>query len=111
MLRFDPYLIRRSIRLAVQRFRRGWDDSETWSLDYTTACFMLPRLRRFREIRKSYPNGLTSEEWDAILDEMIFAMNYIVRCENEWVSYDQDEAERVQKGLELFGEHFRNLWS
>ena len=33
-----------------QRWTRGFDDSETWSLYDTIARFILPRLKRFKEI-------------------------------------------------------------
>lgn len=36
----------------VQRRYRGWDDSDTWSLDCTMARLMLPRLQRLRKIGK-----------------------------------------------------------
>jgi len=35
-----------------QRLKRGFDDSETWNLDYVFVNFMLPRLKRYYEIAK-----------------------------------------------------------
>ena len=33
-----------------QRIERGFDDSELWNLDYTIASFVLPRLKRLKEL-------------------------------------------------------------
>lgn len=43
-----------------QRWTRGFDDSETWSLDSTISYFILPRLKRFKEI---YNNGNKGAVW------------------------------------------------
>jgi hypothetical protein len=61
----------RDLKFLKQRIIRGWDDSETWSLDFTVAKFMLPRLIRFKELKCGYPCNLTKEEWDKILDEIL----------------------------------------
>ena len=98
----------RSWRYFWQRRIRGWDDSETWGLSGIIAKFTLPRLKRFKELNIGYPWPLTSEEWDAELDDMIYALEICVQEHTELV----DEADwfRVQHGLELFGVRFRDLW-
>ena len=101
--------IHRSIRYFWQRVTRGWDDSDTWSLDYTIAEFALPRLRRFKEINVCYPSDLDPESWDEILDDMIYAMEVT----SSELSFDLDggvDWKRVQKGHMLFGQYFRDLW-
>ncbi len=40
----------RSIRLLCQRLTRGWDDSETWNLDWEFQRWIYPRLLRFNEL-------------------------------------------------------------
>jgi len=42
----------------LQRLTRGWDDSDTWSLDVSVAKFLLPRLKRYRELRQGVPADL-----------------------------------------------------
>ena len=80
------YFIKRWIKHFYQRRTRGWDDSDTWSLDHTIAKFVLPRLKLFRKIDFGYPAGLTSEEWNWILDEMIWAMEFNASARNGKVS-------------------------
>ncbi len=97
-----------------QRRVRGWDNSDTWSLDWTMAKFILPRLKLFKEVNNGYPNGFTSEGWDEVLDKMIFAMT--AEADGSWNYYNEDVEEaraywdKVQEGLELFGTHFTDLW-
>jgi hypothetical protein len=65
------------------------------------------------------------KKWNETLDEIIFAMDYVANCrENNYYpkktwpekttreDYKELRAveERVQRGLELFGKHFRSLW-
>jgi hypothetical protein len=97
----------RAIRFAKQREERGWDDSETWNLDHSIATFVLPRLRRFRELDFCHPPHMSAEAWNAAVDDMIYGMEVCAadddfRPEIDW--------ERVRKGLSLFGENFRHLW-
>jgi hypothetical protein len=88
---------------------RGFTDSETWGLDTAIASFVLPRLVRFKTLNTGFPYGFTEKTWDKALDDMIYAMNY---CANEWSIKAEKKVNRnrVQKGCELFGKHFRHLW-
>ena len=101
--------LKRWIRFLGQRLWRGWDDSETWNLERTIAKFALPRLIRFKELNNGFPNDMTPEEWDAALDDIIFAMQYL----NPGAQYEQTDAvtaARVQRGLIRFGTSFSDLW-
>ena len=100
--------IPRWLRFFWQRRRRGFDDSDTWSLDSTVSEFVLPRLRRFKEVNIGYPGSLTPEEWDLILDKMIAAFEFGA-SEERW----DDKGEGYSKhkeGLELFSRYFWDLW-
>ena len=43
----------RKIRWFIQRRRRGFDARELWSLDYTIAKYIYPRLQAFNNLNKS----------------------------------------------------------
>lgn len=100
----------RSYKFWCQRRKRGWDDSDTWSLYTSIAEFILPRLIRFKEVNNGFPDNLTSEKWDEILDKMIFAMDYIAREDDTFGKELEDNWEKVQEGLDLFNEYFFDLW-
>lgn len=102
---------RRKIRFLWQRLTRGWDDSDTWSLDYQIAKFTLPRLKRFKEITNGYPADSAEVEWSAIIDKMIFAMELIVKSDGgSFLDETREDIDKMHEGLELFGTYFRNLW-
>ena len=97
-----------------QRLERGFDDSEMWSLDCTIAEFITPRLRVFKEHAKQigdHPRGITSEEWQEILSQMIegFAL---YPDHFHFPSEDADANwKKVDKALELFHKWFFKLWN
>lgn len=101
----------RSVKYFYQRRTRGWDDRELWNFDWTLAKYALPRLKRFKQETFAYPSGLTVEEWDHILDEMIWSFEYILtgQWDEDMVKWELDEA-RCSAGCELFGKYFRALW-
>lgn len=104
-------LLKRSLRFVYQRVIRGFDDSETWSLDHSLAKLILPRLKQFNKIRTGYPSDITDEEWEAILHEMIAAFEWFA-SDDRWNFGPEYEArfKKAQKGVELFAKHYHSLW-
>ena len=134
----------RNIRLwfvsTYQKFRYGVSNEECWSLDFTVAEFTLKRLRHFKKMRRfGVPMGKTEDEWEAILDELIWTFDYtcddtkynpiphvediMKTFEDDYVKSPEEELawkehfkiadelnERKRKGLILFAEVFENLW-
>ena len=74
------------------------------------ARFALPRLKRFKELNNGHPGRLTEEKWDAMLDDMIFAMECLSVSEVQEWEFCQVERERVNRGTRLFGKYFQALW-
>lgn len=100
---------------SEQLSQNGFSDTETWSLDSVISEFIVPRLIRFKEINNGYPYETTPEKWNEIIDDMIFAFQWNIECEDE--KYDaltneeqRKNWERHKRGLELFSKHFRDLW-
>ena len=70
------------IKRCFQRIFRGWDDSEIWSLDDTFYKWLLPRLKRFRELNICYPGDEkypTFESWDNELNDRIIELDLIIK--------------------------------
>lgn len=154
------YSCRWNIKCAYQKIRYGVSDDDVFSLYHRIAKFIVPRLKYFKETgRKGIPVEFLSpdyhllneqemeiaekkanDEWAAILDEMIFAFEYIIDDEKhapfpdillkrwdknefnhprtteeeqawkEYISLSEKLEERKKKGLELFHKHYENLW-
>jgi len=103
----------RQKQYAKQRMTRGWDDTETWSLDTTIADFILPRLKRFREVQHGYPHGETAESWNVKLDAMIRAFTLVSTTFEVDDSTPKQIAKNFReqkKGLKIFSEYLGCLW-
>ncbi len=98
-----------------QRRKWGFDERELWSLDDTIAKFVLPRLKVFRNNTGGYPGVFSGdpkgqEKWEAIIDQMIFGLNYVASGDC-YKFLDDKTHKKAQKGLRLFGEWFMDLWN
>lgn len=99
---------------AQQRLERGFDDSDTWSLDYTLACWLLPRLKRFREVTPAVPSSLPNmEAWQEILEKIEFSLQCTIDDlkplgQQKLVPLDQHP--RWAEGYKLLGEWMMALW-
>lgn len=90
-----------------QRMERGFDDSETWGLDYTVASFIIPRLERYQELaneRLARDKQLIRE-----VDMLLEAMKLIVKDEGSHL-WNEKEKDIVTQGLALFPKVFTTLW-
>lgn len=93
---------------AKQRAKRGWDDSDTWSLDDTIVEFVLPRLKRFKKLNNGYPGEFHSlKEWNKILSKMI--RGFKLAKKGAYNMSDQEKLES-QEGINLFAQYFFYLW-
>jgi hypothetical protein len=90
-----------------QRHQRGFDDTELWNFDATIAKFLLPRLKRFKEITIGIPFEFSSiEEWYNELDKIITAFQLIVDDD----VFEVDSKLKIDEGLDTFRKYFFNLW-
>lgn len=101
----------REVQFELQRKTYGFSDDETWSLDLTIAKFILPRLKRFRQIDSGVPSDLTEEQWHEILDKIIITFDMIVANDSTPTLFcDKEKMKIVDEGLDLFREWFFSLW-
>ncbi len=92
------------------RLRYGSGCCDVFNLDYHLAKIILPHLKEFRKNPFSYPAHFNShEEWEEILDKMIWAFDDFVNGDDFPADYEE-QYRKQQEGFELFGKHFRSLW-
>lgn len=88
--------------------------------------------------RYGYHPDMTPEEWESVLDELIWTFEYLVdegrmnpfpdfyegkkwnfnlektpeqkQLFQDWMKKNNELEERSQKGLELFAKYYRHLW-
>lgn len=107
---------------GVQITIHKWD---TWNMDQTLALIIHPMLVQLKRTTHGYPNDLTEERWNEILDEMIWSFEQKIKhddpfdaCHDKCANYGDpvckaclDETqERMSNGFKLFGEYYENLW-
>ena len=90
----------------------SWD---TWSMDHTLALIILPMLKQLKATKHGYPSDLNEEEWDSILDEMIYAFDCKANQDEPYIRIDdieecKKEQSRISNGFRLFGKYYENLW-
>lgn len=90
-----------------QRLKRGFDDTETWSLRDTITDFILPRLKRYREII----DGTIIDSYGLYkkIDLSIRAFE-IVKKEDETGGVTKEEWKEFDKGMAAFHKVFMRLW-
>lgn len=95
----------RTIKVTVH----GYD---CWNANHTIAVIAYPLLKRFRQREAGHPVGVTQEEWNGILDQMIWSMKMVVEERDCCGSVAEMKRfyKKLQKGFELFGKHFQGLW-
>jgi len=107
--RYDKYV--------KQIKEKGFSDTETWCFFSVIAEFILPRLKRFKDITNGHPGDTTEEEWDVIIDKMIFAFEWSLEdgsMTDKYMDASTEERdaneEKYKEGMKLFVEYFRGLW-
>lgn len=124
----------------LKKHRLYVNPKETWSLDVNLAKYILPRLKKFKELNNGYP-GMdevdTPEKWDEALDKMIQAFEYVIDWDEYWLDdprYDytdimfgdnkelyesivenkrMEDIRRfaaIKEGLQLFAKYYMSLW-
>jgi len=85
----------------------GFSDTETWNFDYVIASFILPRLKRFREINNGFPEKLGEKGWNVVLDKMIrgFELHILDK-----INMTDLEYENIEEAWKLLAEYHRDLW-
>ena len=104
-LRELPYQVRRKIK----SIKIGFNVEDTYSIDYAFGKWICPRLRYFKSNTHSFPYNMTEKEWDDILTEMLLGFK-LVEDEYDYFDCDKEKVKMINRSLDLFKEHFYNLW-
>lgn len=120
----------RKCKRGYQRAYRGWSDEDLWGFDDYLTNIILNGLKQFKNHHCSFPPNITMEEWNRILDSMIwtFEVNKKFR-EDSWLlmpldGWSKEEQERLKSfhlmtkeetqkyyvGWHLFQRYYFDLW-
>lgn len=97
---------------TVRRMQLGFNPGDIWSLDYSIAAYILPRLKYLKKKTDSHPSSLTEKQWERELNKMILAFELMTDDDLYWKTNDRrGKSEKiVEAGLESFGKYCRHLW-
>lgn len=111
-------------RKKAKKFYNKWGFryEETWSLDNSIACYVLPRLAFLRDNACGCPacfcefkNGEVingdegTKKWQEILNKMVVAFEIILTVDS--FKRTEEQNKQVEEGLQLFAENFEGLWN
>lgn len=106
---------KRNKKWKKEREEFGVDERETWSLNTRISEYILPRLKFYKKFSKGYPDGVSVEEWDIILDKMIqafkiVALMYETDLDDEDNIHTEIGRKKYEEGMDLFRKYFLDLW-
>lgn len=124
-------------KYKVQKAKRGYSDLDVWNINYWFLSTIVPILKQFKEKHNGYPCNMSPEEWEQILDKMIFCFteaneetcsqkneyqlefDNMFNCKNKDALNDYRNREieinkymkkNLDEGLDLFKKYFYDLW-
>ena len=133
----NPQDFCREVKWFIQKGIRGWADKDTWDFDNYISTVIQNALLHFKKNKNGYPHNLTEEEWNEILNKIIYSFHtatlisngayfYLNTQENKLEDYIKakeqmkgldylvvmswDDCKRYEEGLRLFTKHLHSLW-
>lgn len=112
------------VRYGLQRMFKGYDSVDVFDTYSKFVERYTNILARYRKVHVGYVYGMTNEEWEAIIDEMLYHLHYMdeqnVRKEleenvtDDWYA-SMEAVDRIMNKHKdeffvLFSKYFYNLW-
>lgn len=99
----------RSIRFAIQRVVRGYDDRLFWDMSEYLDPMIVAFIKNLRENGCGYPHNLTQKKWNKVLDTILIGFvpePEIGAGKKVWAKYMKSR----EKALVLLAFYWDNLW-
>lgn len=123
---YNAYFNKPAFEKSNKENNEGFCRYEFFSLDYSLALYIYPRLCEFKEKYakygtpcyfcfdengKQYPEEYDSNgKWLEVLDKMILAFKLIIKDDAETIEEDEKNEKLIKEGLDLFAKYYRSLW-
>lgn len=101
-----PHDWENEIKWGWQRARHGYSEADTWGFDFYLSGVIAGGLQRIRDRGIGYPNGMTFEEWNAKLGEMIAGFE----AARHAMHHMEEPPPEFERGAALFVQHYFSLW-
>lgn len=85
---------------------------ESSNTDYYIAKYIYTLMKLYKKYKHGYPGVYTPEEWDVIVDKVLFAFEKLSDDDYMYMSKQDDEvSERVKEGFKLYFDNFHSFWT
>ena len=100
-----------NVKDIIDRALQGYTHVDIWNID----CWFIQQISRMlsefkRKSRGCIPAGMSQDEWDAILDRMIFCFLEAEKTYEFPMRRNEYTKEMLKEGLELFCKYYGHLW-
>jgi len=105
---YDGQLKKKDERVAKYKKdydTKGFDDSVTWSLDYSLIHWLTPRLKRFLELSEE---GTDADDFHKDVKKML--IGFELYCSDDFNEYDKKHRAKLNKSFKLLYKNYRGLW-
>lgn len=107
-----------------QCFKRGYSQIDVWDIDWWFIRTVKSMLEDFKSVHWGHPTGITDDEWESILEEMINHLELMdeinaikslgltletFSCE-DYKKVNDIMTENKERFFELFSKWFYSLW-
>ena len=99
--RIDLFYEFRKFRWFFVRGWKGWAPNDTWCFHGYLAKVIKEGCQHLKEIQHGHPGNMTEEEWDKILDEIIWSFDMVNKIsESDVYMYIEEWGEEKNKEME-----------
>lgn len=98
--------------MSKKKNKYGFSDEELWALDETIVKFLLPRLKRFKELNNAHPSEYTWAFWNKILDNIIYGLELSAKNAGKLLTYKREVhiRNKLKISMMLIAENIDHLW-
>lgn len=100
----------RNIRDFIQRGKRGWSETDSWSIDYYLSRVISESVARLRERDIGYPSNLEPDEWQEILCAISDGFRLHLKVYDDIKEVTPAEKKKIHTAKRLFVKYFEGLW-
>lgn len=102
------------VKEFFERGKKGYATVDIWNIDTWFLDTIIPMLKHFRKYHAGFPQDMENEEWEKILDEMIYCFENSTldsierKCNLEWEEYQKTTKDKSKTDKEI--RQYREKW-
>ena len=101
------------LKNLIRRYREGIGCCDVWDYDKYISSKLASDLKVFKKKNMAFPNGMTFEQWQDIIQEMIDGFSAYEGIDwdaDDWAKQETMAFKMRQNSVKLFAKHINSLW-